>query len=97
MLQHCQRPLAPASTLFSNQKILLRARRNEKELKVKPATSFNYFQYLLTKKFKTMFKTEKILFNGTLVPQDISQNKSLRKSLIPEYEFYKHRVYVQNE
>ena len=28
--------------------ILLRARRNEKELKVKPATSFKYFQYLLT-------------------------------------------------
>ena len=28
---------------------LLRARRNEKELKVKPATSFKYFQYLLTK------------------------------------------------
>ena len=29
--------------------ILLRARRNEKDLKVKPATSFNYLQYLLTK------------------------------------------------
>ena len=29
--------------------ILLRARRNEKDLKVKPATSFKYFQYLLTK------------------------------------------------
>ena len=29
--------------------LLLRARRNEKELKVKPATSFKYFQYLLTK------------------------------------------------
>ena len=29
--------------------ILLRARRNEKELKVKPAISFKYFQYLLTK------------------------------------------------
>ena len=28
---------------------LLRARRNEKDLKVKPATSFKYFQYLLTK------------------------------------------------
>ena len=28
---------------------VLRARRNEKELKVKPATSFKYFQYLLTK------------------------------------------------
>ena len=44
-----------------------------------------------------MFKTEKILFNSTLIPQDISQNKSLRKSLIPQYEFSKHRVYVQNE
>ena len=31
------------------EKQLLRARRNEKELKVKPATSFKYFQYLLTK------------------------------------------------
>ena len=28
---------------------MLRARRNEKELKVKPATSFEYFQYLLAK------------------------------------------------
>ena len=28
---------------------VLRARRNEKDLKVKPATSFKYFQYLLTK------------------------------------------------
>ena len=44
-----------------------------------------------------MFKTEKILFNSTLVPQNISENKSLQKSLIPQYEFYKHRVYVQNE
>ena len=26
-------------------KIMLRARRNEKEFKVKPATSFKYFQY----------------------------------------------------
>ena len=33
-------------TIFN---LLLRARRNEKELKVKPATSFKYFQYLLTK------------------------------------------------
>ena len=30
--------------------VVLRARRNEKDLKVKPATSFKYFQYLLTKK-----------------------------------------------
>ena len=37
------------SSPFS-KKELLRARRNEKELKVKPATSFKYFQYLLTKK-----------------------------------------------
>ena len=27
---------------------LLRARRNEKEFKVKPATTYKYFQYLLT-------------------------------------------------
>ena len=74
---------------------LLRARHNEKEFRVKPATPFNYFQYLLTKSLKQC--SEKILFNSTLVPQDISQNKSLRKSLIPQYEFYKHRVYVQNE
>ena len=47
--------------LFVKQvEILLRARRNEKELKVKPATSFKYFQYLLTKKIKTKFKTEKM-------------------------------------
>ena len=40
---------------------MLRARRNEKEFRVKPATSFKYFQYLLTKKkIKTKFKTEKI-------------------------------------
>ena len=39
--------------------ILLRARRNEKDLEVKPATSFKYFQYLLTK-IKTKFKAEKI-------------------------------------
>ena len=48
---------------------VLRARRNEKELKVKPATNFKYFKYLLTKKIKTNFKTEKILFNSTLAPQ----------------------------
>ena len=41
-------------------RILLRTRRNEKEFRVKPATSFKYFQYLLTKKIKTKFKTEKI-------------------------------------
>ena len=35
---------------------MLRARRNEKDFKVKPATSFKYFQYLLTKKIKTKFK-----------------------------------------
>ena len=39
--------------------VVLRARRNEKDLKVKPATSFKYFQYLLTK-IKTKFKAEKI-------------------------------------
>ena len=32
---------------------MLRARRNEKELNVKPATSFEYFLYLLTKEIKT--------------------------------------------
>ena len=42
-------------TLFSSHPnfsvlLLLQARRNEKELKVKPATRFKYFQYLLTKK-----------------------------------------------
>ena len=40
---------------------VLRARHNEKELKVKPATSLKYFQYLLTKKkIKTKLKIEKI-------------------------------------
>ena len=56
------------SSPFSKNE-LLRARLNEKELKVKPATSFKYFQYLLTKKKKkqssrqkkkTKFKAEKI-------------------------------------
>ena len=36
-----------ASALVGKQ--LLQARRNDKDLKVKPATSFKYFQYLLTK------------------------------------------------
>ena len=45
--------------LAKNGSVLLRARRNEKDLKVKPATSFKYFQYLLTK-IKTKFKAEKI-------------------------------------
>ena len=44
---------------LAEQGILLRARRNEKDLKVKPATSFKYFQYLLTK-IKAKFKAEKI-------------------------------------
>ena len=83
--------------LVSALEILLRARRNEKEFKVKPATSFKYFQYLLTENLKQCSRQKKILFNSTLVPQNISQNKSLQKSLIPQYEFYKHRVYVQNE
>ena len=55
-----------------------RARCNEKELKAKPATSFKYFQYLLTKKIKTKFKTEKILFDSTLVPQNLSQNNPFK-------------------
>ena len=37
---------------FTLQFTLLRARRNEKEFKVKPATSFIYFQYLLTENLK---------------------------------------------
>ena len=39
--------------------VLLRARRNEKELKVKPASSFKYFQYLLTKKLKQSSRQRK--------------------------------------
>ena len=38
---------------------MLRARRNEKDLKVKPATSFKYFQYLLTKKLKQSSRQRK--------------------------------------
>ena len=38
---------------------LLRARPNEKELKVKPATSFKYFLYLLTKKLKQSSRQRK--------------------------------------
>ena len=44
--------------LYGKQ-LLLRARRNEKELKVKPATSFKYFQYLLTKKLKQSSRQRK--------------------------------------
>ena len=55
--------------------IVLRARRNEKEFKVKPATSFKYFQYLF-KKNNTKFKAEKILFNSTLVPQNVHKTIS---------------------
>ena len=66
----------------TSPKFLSRARRNKK-----------YFQYLLTKNIKTKFKAEKILLNSTLVPQNISQNKSLQKSLIPIYEFSKHSVF----
>ena len=36
----------------TSPEFLLRAKRNEKELKIKPATSFEYFLYLLTKKNK---------------------------------------------
>ena len=43
----------------SLQDILLRARRNEKEFKVKPATSFNYFQYLLTENLKQCSRQRK--------------------------------------
>ena len=39
--------------------ILLRARRNEKEFRVKPATSFNYFQYLLTENLKQCSRQRK--------------------------------------
>ena len=38
---------------------MLRARRNEKDLKVKPATSFNYFQYLLTENLKQTSRQKK--------------------------------------
>ena len=41
-----------------NKKMLLRARRNEKEMKVKPATSFNLLTIFIHKKNKTRFKTE---------------------------------------
>ena len=44
----------------SHFQTVLQARRNKKDLKVKPATSFKIFQYLLTKKIKTKFKAEKI-------------------------------------
>ena len=40
---------AALTFLLRQMYLLLRARRNEKDLKVKPATSFKYFQYLLTK------------------------------------------------
>ena len=43
----------------SRRGMLLRARRNEKDLKVKPATSFKYFQYLLTKKLKQSSRQRK--------------------------------------
>ena len=46
---------------------VLRARRNEKEFKVKPATSFKYFQYLLTDNLKQRLRQKKILFKSTLV------------------------------
>ena len=39
--------------------ILLRARRNEEEFRVKPATSFNYFQYLLTENLKQCSRQRK--------------------------------------
>ena len=39
--------------------LLLRARRNEKKIKVKPATSFKYFQYLLTKELKLSSRQRK--------------------------------------
>ena len=38
---------------------VLRARRNEKEFKVKPATSFKYFQYLLTENLKQSSRQKK--------------------------------------
>ena len=39
-------------------KILLRARRNEKEMKVKPATSFKLLTIFIPQKNKTRFKTK---------------------------------------
>ena len=36
------------NNFFEKKNVLLRARRNEKEFKVKPAISFKYFQYFLT-------------------------------------------------
>ena len=40
---------------------MLRARRNEKEFKVKPATSFKYFQYLLTENLKQSSRQKNII------------------------------------
>ena len=55
---------ALAKSLMLKFFMLLQARCNEKDLKVKPATSFKYFQYLLTKKLKQSSRQRK--YNLTL-------------------------------
>ena len=45
----------------ASPQFLLRARRNEKELKVKPATSFKYFQYLSTKNLDKVLDKENMI------------------------------------
>ena len=55
----CGKGFALNGNLKTHMVILLRARRNEKEFKVKPATSFKYFQYLLTENLKQSSRQKK--------------------------------------
>ena len=58
--------------------IVLRTRRNEKELKVKPATSFKYFQYLLTK------NSNKVKVRENIIKQYISPSEYFSKQIPPK-------------
>ena len=70
-------------------RLVLQARRKKKEFRVKPATSFYYFQYQDRENIIQQYLSPSEYFSKQIAPK-VSDPTIL-------YEFYKHRVYVQNE
>ena len=61
--------------------LVLRARRNEKEMKVKPATSFKLLTIFIHKKNKIRFKTKECKFTVPVKFMSQSPSKIIHKNL----------------